>query len=42
MCPLGCPFLVCGQYGYRCQRFGVDLTGNVPMRCQRCGEDGEK
>lgn len=40
-CPLFCPYMVIGDYGYKCKKFklGLKTEGGVPERCPQC-EDG--
>lgn len=40
-CSLTCPYLVMGDYGYKCKKFrlGLKTEGGVPVRCPAC-EDG--
>lgn len=41
-CPLTCPFLVIGDYGYKCKKFllGLKTEGGVPELCAACEDAG--
>lgn len=41
-CLLACPYLVIGDYGYKCRKFqlGLKTKDGVPERCTQCEDDG--
>lgn len=43
MCPIACPFLVLGDYGYKCKKFrlGLRSEGGVPVRLEACVDGGD-